>query len=44
MYSMGQKRAAIETCIRFDQSSADRIAELGYPSRAMLGIWWNEYE
>jgi len=33
---MEQKRAAIETCIRFDHSSADTIAELGYPSRTML--------
>ena len=36
MYSMEQKRAAIETYIRFDHSSADTIAELGYPSRTML--------
>jgi hypothetical protein len=36
MYSMEQKRAAIETYIRFDHSSADMIAKLGYPSRTML--------
>lgn len=44
MYSMEQKRAAIETYIRFDHSTADTIAELGYPSRAMLGMWWKGYE
>ena len=44
MYSMEQKRAAIETYIRFDHSSADTIAELGYPSRTMLRKWWKEYE
>lgn len=44
MYSVEQKRAAIETYIRFDHSSADAIAELGYPSRAMPRTWWKEYE
>ena len=44
MYSVEQKRAAIETYIRFDHGSADAIAELGYPSRAMPGMWWKEYE
>lgn len=36
MYSMEQKRAASETYIKFDHSSADTIAKLGYPSRTML--------
>jgi putative transposase len=44
MYSMEQRQAAIETYIRFDHSSADTIAELGYPSRTMLRKWWKEYE
>lgn len=44
MYSMEQRQAAIETYIRFDHSSADTIAELGYPSRTMLREWWKEYE
>lgn len=44
MYSAEQKRAGIETCIRFDHSSADAIAELGHPSRAMPKTWWKEYK
>lgn len=44
MYSVEQKRAVIETYIRFDHSSADAIVELGYPSRVMPRTWWKEYE
>lgn len=32
MYSMEQKRVAIEAYIRFGHDCADTIAELGYPS------------
>lgn len=38
------ENAAIDTFIRFDHSYADTIAELGYPSRAVLRMWWREYE
>ncbi len=34
----------IETFIRYDHSYADTVAELGYPSRATLRLWWREYE
>ena len=44
MYSMEQKRVAIEMCIRFEHSFTDTITELGYPSATMLGRWWREYE
>ena len=44
MYSMEQKRVAIEAYIRFGHSCADTIAELGYPSATMLRAWWREYE
>ena len=44
MYSAKQRKAAIDTFIRFDHSYADTIAELGYPSRAALRMWWKEYE
>ncbi len=44
MYSAEQRRAAIETFIRFDHSYADTIAELGYPNRHTLRMWWREYE
>ena len=43
MYSQEQRKTAIETFIRFDHSYADTIAELGYPTRACLRNWWNEY-
>ncbi len=43
MFSEEQKRVAIETFIRYDHSYADTIAELGYPSRLTLRLWWKEY-
>lgn len=42
MYSEEQRRKAIETFIRFDHSYADTVAELGYPNRSTLRLWWNE--
>lgn len=44
MYSTEQRRAAIETLVRFGHSYADTIAELGYPNRNTLRGWWKEYE
>ena len=44
MYSQGQRKRAIETFIKFDHSYADTVAELGYPTRACLRNWWNEYK
>ena len=44
MFSEEQRRVAIETFIRCDHSCADTVAELGYPSRATLRLWWREYE
>ena len=43
MYSAEQRKIAIETFVKFDHSYADTIAELGYPTRACLRNWWNEY-
>ena len=43
MYSAEQRKIAIETFVKFDHSYADAIAELGYPTRACLRNWWNEY-
>lgn len=43
MYSLEQRRAAIETFIKFGYSYADTIAELGYPNRQSLRSWWNDY-
>ena len=44
MYSIEQRRTAIETFIKFDHSYADTVAELGYPNRHTLYNWWKEYE
>lgn len=43
MYSAEQRKIAIETFVKFDHSYADAVAELGYPTRACLRNWWNEY-
>lgn len=43
MFSIEQRRVAIETFIRFDHNYADTIAELGYPHRQTLRNWWYEY-
>lgn len=39
MYGTEQRKLAIETCIKFDLSAADTVAELGYPTRHSLGAW-----
>ena len=44
MFSAEQRRIAIETFIKYDHSYADTVAELGYPNRATLRLWWREYE
>ena len=43
MFSIEQRRIAIETFIRFDHSYADAIAELGYPTRHSLRAWYKDY-
>ena len=44
MFSTEQRAKAIETFIRFGHSYADTIAELGYPNRSTLRLWWREYK
>lgn len=44
MYSAKQRKAAIDTFVRFDHSYADTIAEPGYPPGAALRMWWKEHE
>ena len=44
MFSAEQRRIAIETFIKYDHSYADTVAELGYPNRATLRLWWKEYK
>lgn len=43
MFSEEQRRVAIETLIKYDHSYSDTVAELGYPNRATLRLWWKEY-
>ena len=43
MYSLDQKRRAVELYVRYDKSCAAVINELGYPSRARLRTWHAEY-
>lgn len=44
MYSLEQRKLAVETLIKFDHSYADTIAELGYPNRHSLYNWWKDYQ
>lgn len=44
MFSAEERRIAIETFIKYDHSYADTVAELGYPHRVTLRLWWREYE
>lgn len=39
-----QRKAAIETFVRFDHGFADTIAGLGRPSGVTLRTWWKEHE
>lgn len=39
MHSTEQRKLAIETCIKFDLSAADTVAELGCPTRHSLRAW-----
>lgn len=43
MHSTEQRKPAIETCIKFDLSAADTVAELGYPTRRSPGAWHEDY-
>lgn len=39
MYSLEQRKLAVETLIKFDHSYADTITEPGYPNRHSLYNW-----
>ena len=43
MYSTEQRKPAIETCIKFDLSEADTVAEPGCPTRHSLRAWYKGY-
>ena len=44
MYTIEQKRRAIEQFVKFDHSYADTVAELGYPNKVTLRLWWKKYQ
>lgn len=43
MYSREEKLKAVELFIKYDKSPASVIRELGYPCRATLYAWYEEY-
>lgn len=43
MYGTGQRKLAIETCIKFGLSAAGTVAELGYPTRHSPRAWHRDY-
>lgn len=43
MYSREEKLKAVEPFIKYDKSPASVIRELGYPRRATLYAWYEEY-
>ena len=43
MYSREEKLKAVELFIKYDKSPASAIRELGYPCRATLYAWYEEY-
>lgn len=43
MYSREEKLRAVELFVRYDLSPASVIRELGYPARATLYAWYDEY-
>jgi transposase InsO family protein/transposase-like protein len=43
MYSLEDRKRAIELYIKYDLSAADTVRELGYPDRKSLKLWHKEY-
>lgn len=44
MFTLEEKRKAIETLIKFDTGFTDTVAKLDYLDRAALYNWWHKYE
>ncbi|WP_211581850.1 transposase [Mobiluncus mulieris] len=44
MFSVEQRRVAVELFIKYDYSVSAVIRELGYPSTNSLRSWWREYQ
>ena len=43
MYSLEDRKRAVELYIKYDLCAADVIHELGYPSKKMLRLWHREF-
>jgi transposase-like protein len=43
MYSLKDRKRAVELYIKYDRCAADVRLELGYPSKKMLKVWYKEY-
>jgi transposase-like protein len=44
MYSLKEKKRAIELYLKYDKSCAAVIHEIGYPCRVQLLAWYRDYE
>ena len=44
MYSLEDRKRAVELYIKYDLSVADTVRELGYPTRQALYLWYKEYK
>ena len=44
MYSLEQRKRAVEPCIKYGLKATAAIRELGYPSRAQLASWHREWQ
>lgn len=44
MYSLEQRKRAVEPCIKYGLKATAAIRELGYPSRAQLVSWHREWQ
>jgi transposase-like protein len=43
MYSLEERKRAIDLYIKFNKSSAATIHRLGYPNRKTLKAWYSDY-
>ena len=44
MFSLEQRKIALETYIKYDHSYTATVVELGYPAKETMRKWWKEYE
>ena len=44
MFSLEQRKIALETYIKYDHSYTATVVELGYPAKETMRKWWKEYK